>query len=235
VAAPADTPAGVAAAMANPARPAEQVKLDSRRKPAALVAFAGLKIGDEVADFMPGSGYFTRIFSGVVGPTGHVYAFIPTEQIANCSPAEIEGAQAIAHERAYPNVTLLSDAVARFATPVALDVVWTALNYHDLHDSFMGPANVAAVNLAFFHALKPGGVLLVIDHAAEAGSGLRDTETLHRIDPSRMRQEIEAAGFVYESQSDALRNPADDHTRLVFDPRIRGKTDQVVFKFRKPP
>jgi predicted methyltransferase len=118
--------------------------------------------------------------------------------------------------------------------PEKLDLIWTAQNYHDLHDSFLGPANVAALNRAFFDALKPGGTFLVIDHVAESGSGLRDTDTLHRIDPVRMKGEIEAAGFVFESQTDALRNPDDDHKRAVFDPIVRGKTDQVVFRFRKP-
>jgi predicted methyltransferase len=103
-----------------------------------------------------------------------------------------------------------------------------------LHDSFMGPTDTSKLNKAFFSALKPGGVLLVIDHVAEAGSGLRDTETLHRIDPDRMRSEIEAAGFVLEAQNEALRNADDDHKRAVFDPIIRGRTDQVVFLFRKP-
>jgi predicted methyltransferase len=172
-------PAGIAAAISDPRRPPEQMKLDPSRRPAQLVAFAGLKTGDNVADFMPGNAYFTRIFSDVVGLSGHVY-------------------------------------------------------YHDLHDSFMAPADVAALNKAFFNALKPGGVFLVIDHVAAAASGLRDTETLHRIDPIRMRREIEAAGFIFEAQSDALRNGDDDHTRSVFDPVVRGKTDQVVFRFRRP-
>jgi predicted methyltransferase len=113
-------------------------------------------------------------------------------------------------------------------------MLWTALNYHDLHDSFMGPADVAALNKRFFEALKPGGLFLVIDHVAASGSGLRDTETLHRIDPVNMRREIEAAGFILEAQSDVLRNTADDHKRAVFDPVVRGKTDQVVFRFRRP-
>jgi predicted methyltransferase len=98
----------------------------------------------------------------------------------------------------------------------------------------MGPADVTALNKAFFNSLKPGGVLVVIDHVAEPGSGLRDTETLHRIDPLRLRMEIEAAGFVYEAQSDVLRNADDDHRVTVFDPAIRGKTDQLVFRFRRP-
>jgi predicted methyltransferase len=125
--------------------------------------------------------------------------------------------------------------LSTFHVPEKLDLIWTAQNYHDLHDSFLGPANVAALNAAFFNALKPGGVFLVIDHAADSGSGLRDTETLHRIDPKRLKSEIEAAGFIFESQSDALRNPGDDHRRTVFDPVVRGRTDQVVFRFRRPP
>jgi predicted methyltransferase len=107
-------------------------------------------------------------------------------------------------------------------------------SYHDLHDSFLGPANVAVLNKTIFDALKPGGVFLVIDHVAEAGSGLRDTETLHRIDPARMVSEIEGVGFVLESQSDALRNSEDDHKLSIFNPNIRGRTDQVLFRFRKP-
>jgi predicted methyltransferase len=183
---------------------------------------------------MPGNAYFTRIFSDVVGPTGHVYAFIPVEQIANCPSAEIAGTQAMAHDPGYANVSVLTDSLANFRTPVKLDLLWTAQNYHDLHDSFLGPANVAKLNKAFFDALKPGGVFLVIDHVAAPGSGLRDTETLHRIDPARLRREVEAAGFVLEAQSQVLRNANDDHTRTVFDPLIRGKTDQVVLRFRKP-
>jgi predicted methyltransferase len=114
------------------------------------------------------------------------------------------------------------------------DVIWTAQNYHDLHDSFMGPADVAALNKAFFDVLKPGGVLLVIDHVAESRSALRDTESPHRIDPASIQTEIEMAGFVSDAQSETLRNPDDDHKRAVFDSVIRGHTDQVVFRFRKP-
>jgi len=175
-------PAVLSAAIADPRRPVDQVKLDAARKPAQLILFAELKAGDRVADFMPGNGYFTRIIS----------------------------------------------------VPQSLDVIWTAQNYHDLHDSFMGPANVGAVNRAFFKALKPGGIYLVVDHVAESGSGLRDTESLHRIDPIRLQKEIEAAGFILDAQSDVLRNPQDDHKLPVFDGRVRGQTDQVVYRFRKP-
>lgn len=230
-----DIPPGIAAAISDPRRPAEQVRYDTDRRPDIVIAFARVKPGDRVADFMPGNGYFTRILSDVVGPAGRVYAFNPAEQIANCPPNEIAGSLAIAHDPSYANVLLLTAPLAKFSIQEKLDLIWTAQNYHDLHDSFLGPANVAALNKAFFHALKPGGVFLVIDHVAETGSGLRDTETLHRIDPLRLRNEIEAAGFVFESQSAVLRNPNDDHSRSVFDPLVRGRTDQVVFRFRRPP
>ena len=227
-------PATVTAAVADPRRPIDQVKLDPARKPAQLLAFAELKAGDRVADFMSGNAYFTRIMSDVVGSTGHVYAFLPTEQLANCSPREVAGTKGLERDPSYANVSVLSEAAAKFRVPEELDVIWTAQNYHDLHDSFMGPANVDALNRAFFDALKPGGIYLVIDHVAESGSGLRDTESLHRIDPASLRKEIEAAGFVLDAQSDVLRNARDDHKLSVFDNAVRGQTDQVVYRFRKP-
>ena len=232
--APGNIAPNVAAALSDRRRPVQQVALDVQRKPAQVIAFAQLKAGDKVGDFMPGNGYFTRILSDLAGPGGHVYAFNPTQQLAHCPPWETAGSRAIARDPQYANVTVLTAPVEDFRAPEKLDVLWTAQNYHDLHDAFMGPADVAALNRAFFAALKPGGVFLVIDHVAEPGSGLRDTETLHRIDPLRMQQEIEAAGFVLEAQSPVLRNPGDNHRLSVFNPLLRGRTDQVVLRFRKP-
>ena len=227
-------PALIARALSDPRRPPEQVALDARRKPAVALAFARVKPGDRVADFMPGNAYFTRMLSAVVGPAGRVYAFVPTEQVDNCPADEIAGTRAVAADPRYANVTVRSARVAAFRAPEKLDLIWTAQNYHDLHDLFMGPADVARLNRALYASLKPGGVLLVIDHVAESGSGLRDTETLHRIDPDRLRREIEAAGFRLEAEDDSLRNPLDDHRLPVFDPAIRGATDQVMFRFRRP-
>jgi predicted methyltransferase len=224
----------LAGALADPRRPAGQVALDAARKPSQLIAFARLKPGDKIADFMPGNAYFTRIMSDVVGETGRVYAFLPTEQLANCPPQEVAGTRSLEHDPGYANVSVLSDAAANFAVPERLDLIWTAQNYHDLHDAFMGPVDVAALNKRFFDALKPGGIYLVIDHVAEIGSGLRDTESLHRIDPKRLRQEIEAAGFEFDGESNVLRNRSDDHKKSVFDPGVRGRTDQIVYRFRKP-
>ena len=221
-------------AVGDPHRPAEQVKLDARRKPAEILAYAGVKPGDRVADFMPGNAYFTRILSKLVGPHGRVYAFTPAEQIKNCAPSEMAGSHAIERDPAYANVVQLSGPVNDFSVPEKLDVLLTAQNYHDLHDAFLGPADIGRVNAAFYRSLKPGGVFLVIDHAAASGSGLRDTEALHRVDPASVRREVESAGFVFAGESDVLRNRDDDHARLIFDAAIRGKTDQFVFKFRKP-
>jgi predicted methyltransferase len=93
---------------------------------------------------------------------------------------------------------------------------------------------MAVVNKAVYDALKPGGVYIVLDHVAEAGSGVRDTNTLHRIDPAAVKKEVLAVGFTFEGENNTLRNPADPHTKNVFDPSIRGKTDQFIYKFRKP-
>jgi predicted methyltransferase len=227
-------PAYITAALSDPLRPPAHVSLDRVRRPGEVIAFSGLKPGDQVADFMPGNAYFTRIFSRVVGSKGQVYALLPTEQLAHCTPDEVAGTNAVEHDRKYSNVTVLRFPAEHFSVPVPLDLVWLSQDYHDLHDQFMQPTDIGRFNAAVFRALKSGGVYLIIDHAAAAGSGLRDTETLHRIDPDSIRSEVLAAGFVLEAQSEVLRNPEDTHRLSVFDPAIRHKTDQIVLKFRKP-
>jgi predicted methyltransferase len=113
-------------------------------------------------------------------------------------------------------------------------MVWTAQNYHDYPDEFMGRIDPAQLNRAVFDLLKPGGTYFIVDHEAAAGSGMRDTERLHRIDPAVVRQQVEAAGFQFVGQSQVLDNPADDHSRPVFHPSVRGRTDQFVMRFLKP-
>ncbi len=137
---------------------------------------------------MSGNAYFTRLFSRVVGPSGRVYAFIPTEEIKNCPATEVAGSRAVSRDPMYTNVKLLTGPVNQFSVPEPLDILWTAQNYHDLHDKFMGPADVRQVNRAFFNALKAGGALIVVDHVAAPGSSLATTESLHRIDPAIMRR-----------------------------------------------
>ena len=233
-AAPASTkiPAYITAAVANPNRPATDTKRDADRKPADCVAFAGLKPGQKVVDLIPGRGYFTRIFSGVVGPKGWVYSFIPSELDAIYAKNKITIPPP--DDPNFTNVSYIHMSVNKLVTPEPVDLIWTSQNYHDMHDPFFGPADLAAVNKAVYDSLKPGGTYLVLDHVAEAGSGLRDTDTLHRIDPAVVKKEVEAAGFVFVGESKVLHNASDDHTKKVFDSAIRGETDQFIYKFRKP-
>jgi predicted methyltransferase len=225
-------PAYVSAALADKSRPEADTKLDEARRPGELIAFSGLKPGDKIVDLVPGGGYFSRLFIDVVGPKGHVFLWTPKEMDAVTKGKASERATAAA--AGHPNATATIAPINDFSTPAKVDMVWITLNYHDLHDPFMGPADVAKVNKAVYAALKPGGVFLLVDHAAEAGSGLRDTDTLHRIDAATVQKEVEAAGFKLEATSDLLKNPEDDHTKQVFDASIRRHTDQFVYKFRKP-
>ncbi len=229
----ADVPAVIAAAIKDPARPAADRKRDANRKPLEVLEFSGVKPGDRVADFIPGGGYVTRLFSKIVGKSGHVYAVVPQELLNMRADADA-AVKAIAASPHYSNVTVLKEPAERFSAPEKLDMVWTSMNYHDLHDKFMGPVDMAVLNKRIFNALKPGGIYLVLDHAAAAGSGVRDTGTLHRIDPAVVRKEVLAAGFKLEAESNVLHNPNDDHTMKVFNPAIRGRTDKFIYRFRKP-
>jgi predicted methyltransferase len=191
-----------------------------------------VKPGDKVADLIPGGGYFTRLFSAAVGAKGAVYAFTPAE-FAKFSKTPLP-ANGDHPDAARPNITFLTAPMNDFAAPEKLDLVWTSQNYHDLHDDFAAPSDLAVINKKVFAALKPGGVYVVLDHSAADGSGLAATNTLHRIDAAQVRKEVEAAGFKFAGESKVLRNPADPRTANVFDPSIRGKTDQFIYKFRKP-
>lgn len=223
------TPA-ITAAVADPGRPDADKARDPDRKPAEVVGYAGIKPGDKVADLIPGGGYFTRIFSKVVGPSGKVYAVVPDTPAPR--PAAIQAMTDLA--KAYPNVVVVNGPITAFNPPEKLDVVWTSENYHDLRIPMFGSQNMAAFNKAVFNALKPGGVFYVEDHAAAAGAGDTVAGSLHRIDPATVKQEVEAAGFRLELQTDILAHPEDPHTAAIFDPSVRGKTDKFVMRFRKP-
>jgi predicted methyltransferase len=224
----------VRAAVADPARPAEDAARDADRKPAETLAFTGVKPGDRVADYIANSGYFTRLFSNVVGAKGRVYAVELDEVVTFPNVAKsYEALKAWAPGR--PNVTLTTvPAATPVAFPQKLDLFWISQNYHDLHDKFLGPVDTAAFNRQVFAALKPGGHYVVLDHVAAKGSPADVTETLHRIEADTVKREVEAAGFVLEAESDVLANPADPHTKGVFDDSIRGRTDQFILKFRRP-
>lgn len=219
----------IAAAVADPARPAADRERDALRKPAACLEFAGVHPGMTIAELFPGKGYFTRIFSRAVGPKGHVYEVTPPPR----EPGKPVAVKAIAADPHYHhNITVVEGPIASFQLPRPVDLVWTSQNYHDLHN--VPGLNVADFDRAVFKALKPGGIFLVLDHVAPAGSGFSDTSTLHRIDPEAVRKEVTSAGFEFAGESSVLRNPKDPHTSKVFDPSIRGHTDQFIYKFRKP-
>jgi len=222
-----EVPAAIAAAVADAGRPDADKARDVHRKPAQIVAFAGVKPGDKVAEFLPGGGYYTRILSKTVGPQGHVYVLIPTAFAQR--PGGLDAINALATQLG--NVTVVATDLTNFTLPEPVDLAWTSENYHDMHN---GPTpSFAGVNTATFRALKPGGIYFVEDHAAAAGAGTSVTSTLHRIEASAAIAEVTAAGFALDAQSDLLANPGDPKTAGVRDPSIQGETEKFALRFRK--
>jgi predicted methyltransferase len=231
-AAAAAVPAYVSAALADPSRPAADKTADAQRKAAEIVTMTGVKPGWTVVDVFPGRGYYTRIFAKAVGPKGHVYGMIPgdlTER--NFHPSDL--VKALAAEPGYSNVGLETAAMKDYNPTPKVDLIFISQFYHDMHNPAFGGPDMVSQDKALFNALKPGGVLFIIDHSAP-GTGITTISTLHRIDEASVKSELEAAGFKLEGESDLLKNPDDPHTKNVFDPSIRGKTDQFVLKFRRP-
>ena len=219
----------VAAAVADKARPEADTKRDADRKPAETVAFSGVKSGDKVLELLAFGGYYTRILSKTVGPSGHIYSTMPDALMAS-RPAMGDGLKAIMADPAYGNVTMIPEPNGTPTAPVPVDVVWTSDNYHDLHNPGpFGASDIAGFNKAVFAALKPGGLFIVIDHAAAAGTGFTQTGPLHRADPEAVKAEVLAAGFQFVGASDVLHRAKDDFTVKSTD-----TDEQFTFKFRKP-
>lgn len=215
-------PAGpLAAAVADSARPADDIARDGARKPAEMLVFAQVRPGMKIGELLPGTGYFSRIFAKAVGPRGTVYAWLP-----GAGPGRMtERFDPIL--KAYPNVKLVRG--DSLTAPEKLDMVWTSQNYHDL---YLRGGNAEAANRAVFAALKPGGAYVVVDHRGAAGTGTSETGTLHRIDEAAVIAGVLKAGFVLDDESMALRRAEDDHTQAVF--KLHDTTDQMVLRFRKP-
>jgi predicted methyltransferase len=217
----------ILAAVADSARPPEDVARDPARKPAEMLAFAGVRPGDRIAELIPGGGYYTRILARAVGPRGRIYAVV-TPGFSQ-RPGAMDRLRASL--AAYPNVEIVVSDLGALSMAQPVDLVWTSENYHDMHN---GPtANVAAINRAVFGVLRRGGIYYVEDHSAP-GTGTSATSTLHRIDPQAVRDEVAAAGFRPAGESPLLANPADPHTARVTDPSISGHTDKFAMRFRKP-
>ena len=229
-------PADVAAAVANTAaRTPENVKLDEARKPTEVLTFFGLQPGMHVIDMFGANKYWAEIMAPAVGPTGSVVVWNPTQFLNDKRRAAF--AEFAARQ---PNVVLISSPME---TPLigsnAYDFLIMNLDYHDVYwenaERKIVRMDPDAWLKRLFDAMKPGAVVGIIDHAANPGGDTREVvEKLHRIDPAVVKADFTRAGFVLEESSDILRNPADDHSLLVFDDKIRGKTDRFMYRFRKP-
>lgn len=228
-------PADVVTAIAAKGRPADAVKLDESRKPAEVLRFLGLERGHRALDLFTGSGYYSEIMGQAVGPKGSVVAWEPAnfyDEAGKKGWGELKAR--------VPNARLLvSTAKDLSLAPGSFDFVLMHMIYHDAYwesEKFKFPRMDPAAFLATVHsATKPGGIVGVVDHVAEPGGDTRAVaDKLHRIDPAVIRADFERAGFVFDGESDLLRNAGDDRSKLVFDPAVRGKTDRIVYRFRKP-
>jgi predicted methyltransferase len=218
-------PPAVSNAVADMNRPQADKDRDAARHPEAMMAASGVKSGDKVIELVPGGGYVTRLISKIVGPTGHVYA----ANLPSFNERFKTGVLAVTGSPSYSNVTVIEMPFEQLKAPEPVDVVWTSENYHDFQNMGMFKTDTAAMDKAVFAALKPGGLYVITDYAAAAGSGLRDTQALHRIDPDVIKREVTAAGFRFESESNVLANPGDNLTGHS----AQGSA-QVFYRFRKP-
>jgi predicted methyltransferase len=228
-------PASIVAALAAPGRSADNVKLDESRKPAEVLAFLGLKPGMNALDLFGGNAYWAEIMAPVVGAKGHVTVWEPTQFSKPDSKKAFDEFAA-----GYPNVLMIISPFEAPRLPAGYaDLVMLNLNYHDTYwqsEKYGIPKmDPDAFLKAVYAAMKPGAVIGVIDHVASPNADTRATvEKFHRIDPEVVKADFKRAGFEFVGSSDILRNPADDHSLMVFDPKVRGKTDRFVFKFKKP-
>ncbi len=221
-------PSAVALAVADASRPKADRDADAHRKPVQTLAFSGVKPGDKVGELFPGGGYYTRMLSDVVGPTGAVYALETTRW-----PDSVAATKKVLDEKGRGNVHLTATTFGTFDIPEKIDLFWITQNYHDLHIAKYGNVDMAAFNKHVHDALKPGGIYFIVDHQANAGTTEAQIADLHRIEKAQAIREVEAAGFKLIGEDASLANPADDHTKTIFDKAVQGHTDQYMLKFRK--
>ena len=205
-------------------------------KQSELIRFARVDVGSTVIDVYPGDGDWTRLFSDIVGPEGRVFSFVPTE-VAHFKNDPVGRMRTLAKEPDRGNVEAVSaDLVALTEVTQPADILWLHLFYHDLHTALIQTrgATPADFNRAVYERLKPGGYYVIVDHASAAGAGTSDAQSLHRVDPASVREEVEAAGFVLDAESTVLANNDDPHSVKVFDPSIKGQTDRFAYRFVKP-
>jgi len=226
--------ANMKAAVADSSRPSADTARDENRKPADMLAFAGITPGKVVVDMLPGAGYFTRIFAKAVEPGGRVYAYFGSQYDERLKSQNKDPDNQFADlKKTYKNLGVIHGPLPQFVTPEPVDVVWTSQNYHDMHNKQYA-MDVNEVNKAVFKSLKPGGYYVIIDHKAADSAGDDVTESLHRIKEATVKKEVEAAGFKLVAEGHDLTFPGDDGTKRVFENDVRGKTNQFMLKFQKP-
>jgi len=223
----------IAQAVANPARPAEDRARDVNRKPADVLAFFDIKPGMRVLDIFAGGGYYTEILSYLVGEDGRVTLFNNGgwDNFVNAGVDE-----RLAGNR-LPNVeSVVAEPDEMAFTPDSYDAAIFVLGFHDLYyaDTSWPAIDADSFLAKIFTSIKPGGVLGIVDHVSEPGASVAVANTLHRIDPGIIRVDMTQAGFVFDGESDVLRNPEDNRNVPMSDPSVRGNTDRIVYRFRKP-
>jgi predicted methyltransferase len=220
----------IAAAVANPARPAElRTIIDPLRKPAETLAFSGVRPGMTVGEFYPGGGYFTMMLSRVVGPKGHVYG------LENLGwKGAVDADKKLLAEGKWANVSIDYQPFGTVKFPKSLDLAWVTQNYHDLKIAEYGKVDTVAFDRAVYRALKPGGIYFILDHQGPAGMTDEQIAKLHRINRDVVVREVTSVGFKLVAEGKFLRRPGDDHTKSIFDKSIQGHTDQYALKFVKP-
>lgn len=222
-------PADITAAVNDAGRPDKDKARDADRKPAEIMALTGIKSGDTVVDVGPGAGYYSRIMSRIVGTSGRIYGFNPS-WVAEKFPTAIDGVKALT-AGGYPNVVNSVQPMAEIKFDQPVDMIFMSQLYHD---QIWQKVDIAQMNKAIFSALKPGGVFFIIDHVGNGVTTVEQIDKLHRIDPALVKEQVLAAGFKLAAESDLLRNAGDTGEKNVFDPSLRGRTDQFVYKFVKP-
>lgn len=230
----ADT-AAIDAAIASTERLPGDADEDAWRKPKEVLTFLEARPGMRVVDYFSASGYYTELLSRVVGSNGKVIAYNNAEYLkfSGEKPNQRYGNNRL------PNVEQLTTKPEEAPfEPASLDGALFVMSYHDLRwrskDGTFPAVDATQALAKLALALKPGAVAVVLDHAAAPGASLDTIDATHRIDPAIIKQDFEAAGLKFEAESKAFANAEDDHTKPVFDPAIRHKTDQVLYRFRKP-
>lgn len=225
----------ISAAIANDGRTAEHRERDARSKPEIILGLLDLESGQNVVDIFGGGGYYAELMASIVGPDGTVILHNNTPY----SRFVEKQLKARYVDNEVPGIVLLKSEVDDLQlAPNSLDAALMVMSYHDLYqynpERGWGKTDVPAFFAQVRAALRPGGKLLIVDHSAKEGSGNSAAQDNHRIDAAYARAEIEGDGFRFVTGSDALSNPDDDRTKMVFDKSIRGKTDRFILLFEKP-